>query len=287
MLSCEDATIDSASDIVGDYIVETATIDGINTNYSILPLEEAWIIDITQDNLLSYENEVNLCDSTFNLEARVIDSVTDTSIIFEDDTRLYYNISDDQLTLINNNDVITLVKYGSVFPPPSWTDPSQLTNDIYEPDDNLSQATRISAAGAIQRHYSAVCDDDDYFIFEALGGTSYVIEAEAETGSDIDLTISLYSESGIAVGYNDDQTTTNVDPLLEWTCPDSVDHGDYYFVIKKYWDYLDPGNSLDDEKGVYNVSVDVTKILLMTTPTEIIKPHRPVQSTHLRHKFFD
>ena len=284
MIACEDATVDYASDIVGDYIVKTAIIDGINTDYSILPLEEAWIIDITKDNLLSYENEVNQCDSTYNLDVRVIDSVSDTAIVFDDDTRLYYSISGTQLTLSNDDDVITLVKYGSVLPPPSWTDPSQLTNDIYEPDNSLGQATRISAAGAIHSHYSAVCDDDDYFIFEALGGTSYVIEAEAEASSDIDLTISLFSVSGDSAGYSDDQTTTNVDPLLEWAC---INSGDYYFIIKKYWDYLDPGNSADDEKGAYTVSVDVTKALLKAPDPEIIKRHRSAKATHLRHKFFD
>jgi len=283
-VACEDATIDYASDIVGVYIVETATIDGGYTDYSDLPIEEAWIIDITSASLLSYENDVNLCDSTFEIDARVIDSITDTAIIFTDDTRLYYVVEDGQLLLLNNDDIITLVDYDLVFPPLSWTDPALLTNDLYEPDSSLSLSTRLSAAGVIQTHYSAVCDDEDYFIFEALDSTKYIIEASAVGNTDIDLTLSLYSFSGDLVDYNDDQTTSNVDPKLEWICPGT---GDYYFVVKKYWDYLDPGNSLDDEKGSYTVSVDVTKNLIKPATPEVVKMPRPQRSTPILHRFFD
>ncbi|NQT61802.1 MAG: hypothetical protein HQ556_02485 [Candidatus Marinimicrobia bacterium] len=283
IVACEDATIDYTSDIAGVYIVESATVDGVNTNYSTLPIEEAWIIDITADNLLSYVNDINLCDSTFNLDARVIDMVTDTSIVFTDDSDLYYSVEEGKLTLFNDDDVIVLVGYGYDFPPPSWSDPQFLTNDIYEPDSSLSLATRISAAGAVQIHYSAVCDDEDFYIFEALGGTTYIIEASAAAGTGIDLTLSLYSSDSLEA-FNDDQTTSNVDPKLVWPCLVS---GDYYFIIKKYWDYLDPGNSEDDKKGAYTVSVDVTKGLLKAPPPEIIKLHRPVQATRLFHKFFD
>lgn len=284
LMTCEDATIDYTSDIAGEYIVGTAFIDGITTDYSSLPLEDAWIIDINDESFISYENDINQCDSTYTEELRVIASVTDTSIVFEDDSHFFYSMGTGSLTLYNGEDVITLIAYGSDIPPSSWTDPSQLTNDTYEPDGELSQATSISAAGTIQSHYSAVCDDEDYFSFDALGGTSYIIEAEAGAGSDIDLTLSLYSADGDSVGYNDDQTATNVDPKLEWTCPAS---GNYYFIVKKYWDYLDPGNSSDDVRGDYTISVDVTKALLKTHPTEIFKRYRPAQSNHQRHKFFN
>ena len=284
MVTCEDATIDYTSDIVGVYIVETALVDGVNTSYSTLPIEEAWIIDITSDNLLSYMNDINLCDSTFEMDARIIDTVTDTSIIFTDDTNLYYSVSGDQLTLSKSDDVIVLVGYGSNFPPASWTNPRYLTNDIYEPDSSVNLATRISAAGTIQTHYSAVCDDNDFFIFEALDSTIYIIEAEAAPGTDIDLTLSLFSGQGL-IAYNDDQVpTTNVDPKIEWTCPST---GDYYFVVKKYWDYLDPDDSSDDEKGAYDISVDVTKGLLKAPSPEIIKVQKPVQAIRLFHNFFD
>ncbi|MBT4034942.1 MAG: hypothetical protein HOB84_14325 [Candidatus Marinimicrobia bacterium] len=282
MVACEDATIDYSSDILGIYIVENTTVDGIYTDYSTLPIEEAWIIDITADNLLSYVNDANLCDSTFSLDARVIDMVTDTSIVFTDNTYLDYSNNNEQLTLYNDDDVMVLAGFEYDFPPPAWTDPLFLTNDEYEPDSSLSLASRISAAGAFQTHYSAVCDDDDFFIFDALGGTVYIIEAEAAIGTDIDLTLSLYSTDSL-IAYNDDQASTNVDPKLVWTCLDS---GDYYFIVKKYWDYLDPGNSLDDEKGAYTISVDVTKGLLQASP-EIIKLHRPVKASRLFHKFFD
>lgn len=59
LMTCEDATIDYTSDIAGEYIVETAFIDGITTDYSSLPLEDAWIIDINDESFISYENDIN------------------------------------------------------------------------------------------------------------------------------------------------------------------------------------------------------------------------------------
>lgn len=262
-VSCEDATIDYAADIVGLYTVETALISGTSTNYSQLPSEEAWIIDISQESLLSYENDVNQCDTTYSMDIKAISKVTDTTIVFEDETSFEYSISNDQLLLYEGNDILTLESYTSEFPPASWVDPTQLENDEYEPDSSVALATRISAASALQTHYSAVCDDADFYIFEALSGTSYIIEVNTGSTSDVDLTISLYNLAGDSVAYNDDKTSTKVDPYLEWTCDAT---GDYYFVVKKYWDYLDPGNSLDDEQGEYTIGIEVTKGLAKEAP---------------------
>ncbi len=283
LVTCEDAVIDYASDIVGVYIVQSAYIDGVSTDYTALPIEDAWIVDINKDNLIYYTNEINQCDTNYNADIREIESVTDTSIIFTDESRLYYTTSSDLLTLSLDDDVLTLESYSDTIPPAVWSDPTLLTNDIYEPDGSFILATRLSAAGATQTHYSAVCDDEDYFVFETLTGTSYVIEIDAATGTKIDLTISLYSVAGDLVGFSDDQSATNVDPLLEWTCPDS---SDYYFVVKKYWDYLDPGNSLDDEKGAYTVSVDVTKNLHSSPYSNIYKQRSMPPSTRTPAKFF-
>jgi len=284
MVSCEDAVIDYASDIVGAYIVETANIDGGYTDYSILPLEQALIIDIGSSDFLSYTNAINLCDSSYIIDTLEIDSFTDTAIVFRDDTRLYYSIEDEQLILWNGDDMMTLVEYTTSFPPASWRDPALLTNDTYEPDSSISLASRISAAGAVQSHYSAVCDDEDYFIFEALDSTTYVIEVNAVGSTGLDLTISLYFGQGDLVDFNDDQSTTDVDPKLEWTCEGT---GEYYFIVKKYWDYLDPGNSEDDKRGAYTVQVDVTKDLLNTSPQNVIKKHRPIPNARRYATFFD
>lgn len=283
LATCELSTVDYSSNIVGVYIVENAGYDGSYVDYSVLPPEEAWIIDIGSDNMLSYSNTINQCDSTYNIETREVDSITDTAIVFTDDSKMYYSVDDDQLLLISDTEVLTLVTYSETFPPISWTDPGQLKNDDYEPDSSLSLATRISAAGAVQSHFSAVCDDEDYFIFEALQGTAYIIEASTPAGSSLDLTISLFSATGDSVAYNDDQSTTNVDPELEWTCETT---GDYYFIVKKYWDYLDPGNSLDDERGAYTASVDVTKGLIGKPDQDIKKRSRPSTALKSNNELF-
>lgn len=270
LTACEDATIDYASDVAGMYKVIAASIDGIETSYVDVPDEELWIIDITSDDFLSYQNEVNFCDSTYGIEMTEIESITDTTIVLTDETTIEYEFYESNLLISLNGNSMTLAVFDASFPPLAWTDPSHLYNDDYEPDSSLSLATRISAASAIQHHYSAVCDDEDFFIFEAIEGTTYVIEAKAQTIGTIslDLTLSLYSISGDSVAYDDDQTTTNEDPKIIWNCGET---GDYYFVVKKYWDYLDPGNSLDDEKGDYTIRVDVTKGLLKPSEIQVDK----------------
>jgi len=274
LMACEDATVDYASDIVGMYQVNSADIEGVETSYQDVPEEELWIIEITSDNFISYQNEINFCDTTYGLETTGIESITDTTIVLSDETSIEYTLYESELILSFNGNSMTLAAYDASFPPLSWIDPSHLYNDAYEPDNSLSLATRISAAGGVQLHYSAVCDDEDFFIFEALAGTRYIIEAEAQTVglTSLDLTLFLYSLSGDSVAYNDDQTGTNEDPRIIWTCEAS---GDYYFVVKKYWDYLDPGNSLDDEKGEYEVSVDVTKGLFGPSVVQVVKQRPP------------
>jgi len=282
-VSCEDVVIDYASDIVGIYFVETSVINGTATNYSQLPSEEAWIIDISKESLLSYENDVNQCDTTYSMGIKAISKVTDTTIVFEDETSYEYSIGDDQLLLYDGDDILTLESYTSEFPPVSWVDPTQLENDDYEPDSSVALATRISAASAVQTHYSAVCDDVDFYIFEALSGTSYIIEVNTGSTSNVDLTISLYNLAGDSIAYNDDKSSTKIDPYLEWTCEVT---GDYYFVVKKYWDYLDPGNSLDDEHGEYSISIDVTKGLTKEAPSIVLVKHPRQAMTHTQNEFF-
>jgi len=256
VISCEDATVDHAADLVGVYTVETALVNSITTYYSDKPMEEAWIIDISRESLVFYVNTSNHCDTSYEASLKDISKITDTTIRFEDGNLWEYELTGENVLLMHDADILTLKAYADSFPPVPWTDPSQLENDDYEPDNSLATATRISAASAEQTHFSAECDDADYYIFEALAGTSYIISAKKGVGTSVDLTISLYNLSGDSVAYNDDKTSTNVDPELDWTCPVT---GDYYFVVKKYWDYLDPGNSLDDEKGSYTVQIEVTK----------------------------
>lgn len=283
-LACEEETTDYAADLIGNYIVESETISGTYTAYTSSPPEESRLIDITREFFISYKNDENHCDTTYQVETWEIDSFSDTSIFLADGSRLYYALESGVLTLYDDDDIINLIEYDGEFPPPAWNNLDHLENDSSEPDGSFATATRIAAAGTSREHFMGVCDDQDYFIFEALAGTIYILEAVSLTNNDMDLTLTLFTSAGDTAGFNDDQTEGNMDPELEWMCPDS---GDYYFGIQKYWDYLDPGNSLDDEKGAYTVTVDVTKALLNAPPQAIIKRSKPPRSTQLSHELFD
>jgi len=54
-----------------------------------------------------------------------------------------YSIVDGKLRIDNEGDVLFLVAYNGTVPPPAWTDVSLLTNDTYEPDNEIAAATTI------------------------------------------------------------------------------------------------------------------------------------------------
>ncbi len=258
LVSCEEEAPDYTTELIGSYIVDYSIIDGSSTDYSAMPLEETRFVVISSSSFTEYANFENLCDTNSVTQAKVITDVTDTLIYFDDGTHRFYALSDDGLILTYEDDQYTLSYYSGTIPPTVWGDPSLLTNDVYEPDNSFVEATSISAAGSSQEHYQAVCDDEDYFKFDALGGTIYIIDVSAKGSPELDLTLTLFTAEGDTVAFNDDRDSNDLDPELEWLCDED---GEYYFVVKKYWDYLNPGDSTDDAPGTYTATVDVTKEL--------------------------
>ncbi len=277
MLGCEEEVPDYAADIVGKYIVESVyssfwdeTID-----LTSLPLEDALIVEITRGELRTYENDENRCQNTYSTETDAIDGVSETSILFTDDTELAYSMVGSKLRIEDDGDIMMLATYSGDIPPASWTDPTLLTNDTYEPNNVITMATAIAAGGTTQNHYLGNCEDKDYFIFSAVSGTSYKIATSTPEGSNLDLTLTLSSGAGVELGYNDDYAFPDLNPGLDWTCEVS---GDYYFLIDGFW---------DDEAGNYSVSVNISTTLQRTSSAPEEKKHRKVEKIRLGDLLFN
>jgi len=252
VLSCEEETPDYAADIINTYILESLEYMGETYDFTDQPIEAAMLLKITREEVIIYENDEDHCEDTYTEESDEIDGVTETAILFTDGSETEYSITDGKLRLVDDGDIIILAAYNGTVPPPVWTNPSLLTNDTYEPNNEISLATTIAAGGTIQNHYMGACGDEDYFMFSAVSGITYIMETTAPLDEYLDLTLTLYSGAGTWLD-SDDDSGTDLNPSLYWTCQTS---GDYYFAIEGFW---------DDDIGNYSVSVVESSALVKPT----------------------
>jgi hypothetical protein len=270
---CEEETQDYIADIMNTYMVESIQFMGETFDFSELPIEDAKLLKITRDKAISYEN-VDHCSDTYMLNSDEIESVTETIIRFTDGSEFEYSMVDEKLRLIDEGDIIMLVAYEGAFPPAVWTDPTLLTNDTYEPDNEFSTATTIAAGGTVQNHYMGECGDEDTFMFSATSGIHYVLETSTPLNPSLDLTLALYSGNGTLLD-SDDDSGTDYNPSLYWTCQLS---GDYYFVIEGFW---------SDDTGDYSVSVVESSLLPKPSVTPEKKKERTDETFWFRTLLFD
>ena len=274
VLSCEEETPDYAADIINTYILESIEYMGETFDFTDLPIEDAMLVKITRDEAITYENDEDHCEDTYSEESDEIDGVTETAILFTDGSETEYSITGGKLRLVEDGDVIILAAYNGTVPPASWTDPSLLTNDTYEPNNEIATATSIAAGGTIQNHYLGACGDEDYFMFSASAGVSYIMETISPLDQFLDLTLALYSGNGSLLDTDDDGGT-DFNPSLYWTCQTS---GDYYFVIEGFW---------DDDIGNYSVSVIESSALVKPIVVPEIKRARPEKKIRLSELLFN
>jgi len=276
MFGCEEEVPDYAADIVGKYIIESiySSFWDETIDLTVLPLESALLVEINLNDMITYENDENQCLDTYTMQTDEIDGVTETSIQFTDNTDVVYGMVGGKLRIENGNDVFMLAAYSGDIPPASWTDPTLLTNDTYEPNNEVTMATAIAAGGTTQNHYLGNCGDLDYFMFSAISGTNYILETTSPLNEELDLKLTLYSASGLEIDSDDDDGA-NWNPSLYWTCQTS---GDYYFLIEGY---------SDEEVGYYSVSVSASTTLQKTPSASIEKKHRLVEKIRLSDLFFD
>jgi hypothetical protein len=66
--------------------------------------------------------------------------------------------------------------------------------DVYEPDDLCTQARAITTDGIVQVHTFHDYADADWVAFDAISGTTYLIEAQIPPGSPADVVLELYDQ---------------------------------------------------------------------------------------------
>ncbi len=212
---------------------------------------------INMDMIAWDSNDDDYCEDTYTVDSDEIDGVTETAILFADESATEYRIEDGQLIFDEDGDLLVFEPYSGTLPPASWTDASLLTNDTYEPDNEIAYATTIAPGGTVQNHYMAACGDLDYFMFSAVNGMSYTLETSGVDAA-LDLVLYLYSAGGDYIDEDDD-SGLNYNPSLSWTCEAS---GDYYFLVVGF-SY--------DEVGNYSVSVVESQSLVKSTKNNTAK----------------
>lgn len=94
--------------------------------------------------------------------------------------------------------------------------------DSFEPDDSMESARTITADGSLHQHNICPAGDEDWTVFNATAGTSYVISTTT-LGPDADTEIELYDPAGNLLARNDDHSP-GVNSLLVYTAAVSGPH---------------------------------------------------------------
>jgi len=90
--------------------------------------------------------------------------------------------------------------------------------DGYEPDGTCAQASSLQVNGAAQAHTFHQYADGDWTWFEAVAGTTYIVQA-VHTGSRADLELSICGACGQPSLPPDDEDTFGNDARLVFTAP--------------------------------------------------------------------
>jgi PKD repeat protein/photosystem II stability/assembly factor-like uncharacterized protein len=74
--------------------------------------------------------------------------------------------------------------------------PAAAAGDAYEPDDTCTQAHPIPPDGTVQDHTIHQQADQDWVIFSAVSGTTYLIQVQPIASSPADMVLELYDQCG-------------------------------------------------------------------------------------------
>jgi len=122
--------------------------------------------------------------------------------------------------------------------------------DAFEPDDTMEQATPFVVNGIPQTHGFAPCHEFDWAKFDAVAGTTYVIET-LRLGEWYDTILTLYGPDGTFIAENDDWA--DLDSRIVWTAPAD---GTYYVKVREYDSDCPPdGTWYDCSSGSYDLSI--------------------------------
>lgn len=111
-------------------------------------------------------------------------------------------------------------------PPPTTTPtPSPLPTDSYEPDDTCIQAQTIRSDGIVQNHTFHDPTDIDWMQFDAISGTTYLIESQVEPGTAVDLALELVTDcddTHVTMQAHDETPGPNIRLTYHATLSDTV-----------------------------------------------------------------
>jgi hypothetical protein len=274
IVTCDKSTEPKGNSIFGKwYLYKTETVEYIEGRKYLSETEpydpgtdqyyHAQIIEITKDRIIGYENgsgsrynswptDITLVDSMIIITNEYYDfyeedyvTVQDTGTYSFDGSMLVFRATyheDDDYAVVRSY----LKKYKGRFPPKSWT--TALAGDQYEPDNTIDQATTIAVGGNSQEH-TLTGNDQDWFIFTADAGKTYLITVSGY----MDNVLALYGPDRTRIAEDDDndwdiQVPGNVESVLVWNCESA---GNYYFSVTAFF---------SQDEGYYTAAVALTEL---------------------------
>jgi len=106
-----------------------------------------------------------------------------------------------------------------------------LIEDGYEPDDTMAEARDIEV-GEIQTHNIHVERDHDWLSFQAVEGTTYIVET-SNLGQEVDTIIFLHDEDGEELAQDDDGSQEPRASRITWAADET---GTFYIKVRDYKD---------------------------------------------------
>jgi uncharacterized repeat protein (TIGR01451 family) len=127
------------------------------------------------------------------------------------------------------------------------------TLDGYESDDTNGGANPIATDGTPQMHTFHTTDDVDWVSFQAISGTTTVVEVITPDDSEADVVLEVYDAVGAAQDGQDNAFSPDIS--LSFTVPED---GTYYLRLS------DARDTAGDQAAIYYVSV---RVLAESAPT--------------------
>ena len=103
--------------------------------------------------------------------------------------------------------------------------------DPYEPDDTCSWANAITTTGSVQVHTFHAPGDADWVSFQAISGTTYLIEALTPSDSNTDVVLELYGQCD-GLPQESQAHTFSPDVRLQFEAPAG---GTYYLRLNNHY----------------------------------------------------
>ena len=213
-------------------------INTINNGYgATLATNPEFYIDNTAGSL---NTEMDGLTKVLNIEAPVNPGVTN---------HMKLAIADASDSIYDSN---VFIQAGSLkSEPPSGSEPPNgLAKDVYEPDNYLATAKQVTTNGVKQSHTLFPTADVDWLKFDAVGGSTYSVEASKlinPNNYNYFTYFNLYDVFGIPLPENKNRIGDGQSSKIVFT---SATFSTYYIKVEYFYS--------DDTAGVGNYDISVT-----------------------------